>query len=66
MVSVASDRARAASVSYPTSPAVSLRRSDSHGAIHARGRNLRPEWARGWDATKHEDAITTSSVSGDV
>ncbi|KAJ3529709.1 hypothetical protein NM688_g7816 [Phlebia brevispora] len=56
---------RAQSVSYPPPPAfTSLRRADSQSAMMARGRNARPEWARGWDAAKHEDAITTSSVSG--
>ncbi|KAF7794293.1 hypothetical protein EIP86_005426 [Pleurotus ostreatoroseus] len=55
---------RANSVSFPPPPIfAALRRADSQSSTGARGRNARPEWARGWDVAKYEDAI--SSISGD-
>lgn len=46
--------------SYPPPPVAGLRRTDSSGAPVA-GR--RTEWARHYDPNRHEDAVTTTSVS---
>ena len=53
-------RSRSNSMSYPPPPVAALQRTDSHGA-QAPGK--RPEWAKHYDPNRHEDAVTTTSVS---
>lgn len=52
-------------MSYPPLSAFGLRRSDSASSSGlGPGRSGgRPDWARGFDMAKHEDAVTLSSVS---
>ena len=52
-------------MSYPPLSAFGLRRSDSASSSGIGPGRVggRPEWARGFDMAKHEDAVTLSSVS---
>lgn len=51
---------RSNSMSYPPPPVAALRRKDSHGTQTP---GKRPEWAKHYDPNRHEDAVTTTSVS---
>ena len=47
-------------MSYPPLPVAALRRADSSGG-QVPGK--RTDWARHYDPNRHEDAVTTTSVS---